>query len=72
MKLYLLTRETYGYDEYIGKAVLAHNETKARQLANEHVGDEGKIWTKRSEVTCKKINPNDEGEYVILASFEAG
>ena len=75
--LYLLKRESHGitdclgYDEYHAKVVRAENPTQAREIANEVVGDEGKIWAEERRVTCEEISPVGQAE-VILADFNAG
>jgi hypothetical protein len=70
--IYLLSRtDACGYDEYDAKVVRASNEGEARRIANEHVGDEGRIWTNKDLVTCERIEPRGTSD-VILASFNAG
>lgn len=70
MKIYLLERKECGWDEYDAKVVIAKNEQRAREIANENVGDEGKLWTDTSQVTCKIVEVKVEGE--VLGSFRAG
>ena len=72
MAIYLLMQRSYvNYDEYDGKVIRAKDETEARMLANEEVGDEGKIWNDENEVKCEHIS-GDGITCVILDSFRAG
>ncbi len=73
--IFLLTviREAhpFAYDEYDSKIVRAETGKQARLIANEHVGDEGLIWTDETKVKCERIE--NEGLAVeLLASFNAG
>lgn len=70
--LYKLTdTKSEGFDVYTEKIVRAHTEGRARALANKTVGDEGKIWTDKSRVTCVKV-PTSGPEGEILGAFKAG
>lgn len=71
MNIFLLGRinETW-YDEYLGKVIVAENEAQAREMANDDVGDEGKVWTDATEVSCIEIDMSKSA--VILQSFHAG
>lgn len=70
--IYLLTRyDTGGYDMYDAKVVRAKCEYRARELANMHVGDEGKIWQNKHLVRCRAMSSSGE-ECIILESFNAG
>lgn len=69
MKIYLLERKECSYDEYGLKVIVAKNEARARELANEQVGDEGRIWTDASQVTCTKVDTKKE--MVVAAEFHA-
>jgi hypothetical protein len=70
--IYLLTRKNgIRCDEYISKIIRADTESDARQKANEHVGDEGKIWEYSELVHCEIVNPDGACEE-ILGSFNAG
>lgn len=70
MKIYLLERNDCGYDEYRAKVIVAKNESRARELANEQVGDEGRIWADESQVTCTIVDAKKE--MIVLADFNAG
>jgi len=70
VKIYLLERKECGYDEYGLKVVIAKNEARAREMANEQVGDEGQIWTDASQVTCTIVDTKKE--MVVAAEFHAG
>lgn len=70
--IYLLKRQHHvGWDEFESKVVRADSEQLARTLANETVGDEGKIWNDPSEVECVVISP-DGPSCVIMEAFNAG
>jgi len=72
MQLYLLTREeTAYYDEYDSKLIRAKSQKQAREIANENVGDEGKIWDDKKLVKSTIIvNHGEVG--VVIESFNAG
>jgi hypothetical protein len=71
MKIFILNRtDSCGYDEYDSKVVVAKTAYRARKLANEHVGDEGQLWTDTKIVKCEQIKTGFE--HVILESFNAG
>jgi len=72
MAIYLLVRTDHtGYDEYDGRVICADSETQARAIANESVGNEGRMWDDLNRVTCEMVDPDGEcGE--VLASFNAG
>jgi len=70
MKIYLLKRRECGWDEYSARVIIAKNEQRAREIANENIGYEGQIWADASRVTCKIVEKKIEGE--VLASFRAG
>lgn len=70
MKIFLLERKECGWDEYDAKVIVAKNEQRAREIANQNVGDEGQVWTDESQVTCKIVEVKSEGE--VLGSFRAG
>lgn len=70
--IYLLTRTDHTeYDEYDAKVVRARSEKRARYIANITTGDEGKIWTDPTKVTCEVLKTS-KPEGIILASFNAG
>lgn len=57
MSVYLLTRkDKIRWDEHTAKVVIAPDESTARVLANEEVGDEGHIWTDPTRVDCEKVS----------------
>lgn len=69
--IYKLTRKTRSYDEFDGKIIRAKSEIEARCIANEHTGDEGRVWLDDKEVKCEVISENGpSGE--ILGSFCGG
>jgi len=70
VKIYLLERKECGYDEYGAKVIIAKSEARAREMANEQVGDEGQIWTDESQVTCTIVDLKKE--MVVSAEFHAG
>ena len=70
LNIYFLSRDKCGYDEYWGKVVIAATEARARELANEVIGDEGLIWDNAALVTCEVINLSTE--QVVLEAFNAG
>ena len=57
-------------DAYDAKVVVAPMSTRARQLANRIVGDEGKIWEDNKLTSCTLVNMGKEK--VLLASFVSG
>jgi hypothetical protein len=67
VNIYLLQRKQFSYDEYRAKVVVAENESRARELANKDVGDEGQIWTDESQVTCTIVDTKTE--MVVLSDF---
>ena len=71
MALYLLTRNgKCDYDEYHEKVIRAGTESEARRIANDNVGDEGKIWDSLA-VDAEIVDPfGKPGE--ILGDFHAG
>jgi hypothetical protein len=74
MMLYLLEMIMVldrGYDYYEAKLVRAKSEDEARKIANEIVGDEGKIWEDKELVACKIIKKMGNSE-VIISSFRGG
>ena len=60
-----------GHDSYYGKVIRGKTEASARKLANETVGDEGKIWEDSGKVSCQEITIKGNEE-VILTDFLAG
>lgn len=71
MPIYLLKRDECSYDEFDAKVVRAVNEEEARQIANQHIGDEGGIWTDPELVKCQVVEIEGASEE-ILGSFNAG
>lgn len=70
MKLWHLFRtDDIGYDEYEEKIISAKTEKRAREIANEQVGDEGKIWDGET-VKCELVKATEEGVY--MSSFRSG
>ena len=71
MRLYLLTQEAAHYDEYDSKLIRAKSQKQAREIANENVGDEGKIWGDKKLVKSTIIK--NKGEVgVVIESFNTG
>jgi len=62
MKVFLLERANFSYDEIFRKVIVANNEQRARKIANLETADEGKIWEDSAEVSCTIINLEIEGE----------
>ena len=72
MKLFLLTRiEHADWDEYEEKLIRSTTHKQARIIANQHVGDEGRIWEDAKLVKCEVLKANGE-EGVVMLNFNAG
>lgn len=70
-KVYLLKRIfAVGYDEYIGKVIIASSAKAARKMANLKYGDEGAIWTDPKQVLCLEITLTSP--LIVLEAFNAG
>lgn len=70
--IYLLTRkDDVDFDEFTGKVVRAENEAEARHIANQRIGDEGRIWCDPDVVVCEVIDPNGQSQ-PLLEAFNAG
>jgi hypothetical protein len=59
------------YDCYDGRVIRADSEKRCREIANQSVGDEGKIWEDPQRVSCQIIT-DDGPEEIILSDFRAG
>lgn len=59
-----------GYDEYDSKVIRAKTEDEARKIANQSVGDEGRLWDDPVCVKCERVFA-DGDSCEILASFNA-
>jgi hypothetical protein len=71
MKIWLLSRiDKVGWDEYAGKVIVAETAKRAREIANERVGDESEIWDNPEFVSCIEVDNTVEG--VVLDDFKAG
>jgi hypothetical protein len=71
MKLWLLERiENTSYDENRGFVIAAPNEKRAREIANKKHSDEGSIWERYEEVSCREITRR-EPEGIILSDYNA-
>lgn len=71
MKIFLLERiGAVGWDEYTGKVIVAKDEARAREIANQDTGDEGTIWNDPQKVSCVVVDKTVEG--IVLESFNAG
>lgn len=62
---------TGGYDSFSSKVVRAKNEIRAREIANQIVGDEGSIWKDVNKVSCEWLDCKDKEE-VICADYHSG
>ena len=72
MKIFLLRRiGDADWDEYLTKLVRAKNEKQAREMANERVGDEGRIWTNPNKVSCETLSRKGDPE-IIIEQFNTG
>ena len=70
--IYKLTRtDNIDYEQYESKIVRASSEKEAREIANQDVGWEGKIWTNPNCVKCDEVNPDGPSEE-LLGSYNAG
>ena len=73
MKLFLLTRDNYTWDEYDAFVIRAKNEDEARKLAAKE-GErsfESVHWLDKTVSTCEEIKIKGDKE-IILSSFNAG
>lgn len=71
MKLFLLERDKYGWDEYDLLLIRATDEAAARAIANKEIDDGGTLWDDGDRVSCKIITVEGEAE-LIIGSFNAG
>ena len=75
MKLWILTPKVKWdpwYDKAFGFVIRAKTEVKARELASENAGDEGKeVWMNVGITTCIPLNQTGPEEKVILIDFHA-
>lgn len=69
MKLWLITRTDYGYDEYDAFVIRADSEHRVREIAAEKAADEGAATWLNAAV--KEISEHGE-EGIVLDSFNAG
>jgi hypothetical protein len=80
MKLWLIypikTQDEYhpcdAYDTAQGFVVRAKSAKRARQIASDFSGDEGKDTWLLSEKSCCLIIPSTGDEKMVLRSFKAG
>ena len=73
MKLFLLTRDNYTWDEYDAFVIRAENEEEARKLAAKEGESsfESIHWLNKTVSKCEEIKiKGDKG--IILSSFNAG
>ena len=69
MKIWLLKRKgNCGYDENDAVVVNAHDEQDARNIANQHCGCEGGMWTDPLRVSCDQIGTTRLSRGLVLAS----
>ncbi len=52
------------------QVIRAETESRAREIANDHARDEGKIWDDKELVTCEVLGRKG-GEGLILSKFKA-
>ena len=71
MKLFLLSRSNYTWDEYDAFVVRAENEEEARELASKENTFEAVHWLDKTVSTCEEIKIKGDKE-IILSSFNAG
>ena len=75
-KVYLVTVEDYGYDEYDSMVVIANSEQEAIEMCKAEDYDD--IWgcdgfvKKQGKITAKEIDLNTNNSQIILTSFNAG
>ena len=69
MKLWLIERPEYDYDESDGAVIRAESEAEARDIANDHLSPIGR-WS-GPEVTCNLLVPEGEPG-IVLQSYNAG
>ena len=70
MNIYFLNRENNRQEQYRSKIIVAENEARAREIANEETGDEGQVWQDESLVTCVIVDANKEG--VVCSDYYNG
>jgi len=68
---YLEVKEAIDYDSFDSMVIRAETAQKARELANQHYGQEGSIWTDSFKVSCQCLYEQGEEE-IIIGSFNAG
>ena len=73
MKLFLVKRiEDTDWDEYQGHVIRAETEERARQMASESAGDEGReCWISNEQTICQELSA-DGVEEIIISDFHAG
>lgn len=75
MKLWILIRHINEhdpiYDSFDGHVIRAETEARAREMANQKAGDEGRIWLDPDKVQCTELTV-DGPEGFQLSDFNAG
>lgn len=71
MKLWLISANSYGYDDYTGFVVRAPTEVEARQIAQEKVVYQDGVFTDQTKSSCVEVKANGQAT-IILDSFHAG
>ena len=74
MKLWLLDRHDWGYDQTVACVVIAENEEEARQMAEDEArydGEEPGKFLDPAESSCDEVRLAD-GPKVVLEHFHAG
>lgn len=72
MNFYLLElKYNEDYDTVQAQVVRANSEEDARRVANQRVGDEGRVWENPDEVRCELLDPSGPVE-IILRDYKAG
>ena len=77
-KIYLVTVEECGYDEYDSMVVIANNEQEAIEMCKAQDYEGGTSWgcdgfvKEQGKITAKEIDLNTNNSQIILTSFNAG
>ena len=71
MKLFLLTRDNYRWDEYDAFVIRAKNEDEARELVSKVDRFEAIHWLDKTVSKCEEIKIKGDKK-IILSSFYAG
>ena len=67
MNLYLIERDEGDFDEVLGFVIRANSFQKARKMAAEACGDEGRaVWYNQVSAKATKVATNVGGKHEIL------